>query len=281
MAKEPERAAASFTADAASANPAVGYEHFMVPPLFAPAAERLIAAVTPRRGDRVLDVGTGTGIVARRIASRVAPDGAVFGLDLNPAMLAVARDTAAQEQVAVVWQEGRAETLPYPDEQFDLVVSQFALMFMADSRAALREMARVLTPGGRIGLSVFQGIERHPFYLELDQAIIRHLGTSPVRDIFALGDSENLAAMLMDAGFRDVSVAPFTIIARFPHPESFLAGEIDVDTAAIPAMQSLDATARQQLTAAIQHEMAAPLRLVTDGDHVRLPFHAQIALGGR
>jgi ubiquinone/menaquinone biosynthesis C-methylase UbiE len=259
------------------ANPTVGYERYMVPPLFAPAAERLIAAAAPRRGDRVLDVGTGTGIVARRIAPQVIPGGAVTGLDLSPAMLAVARDMADQERVAVDWREGTAEAIPYPDESFDLVVSQFALMFFADRHAALREMRRVLAPGGRVALSVFQDIARHPFYVALDRAIASHLGMSPVSEIFALADSGMLAASLTDAGFRDVTVEPFTLVARFPDPDMFLAGEIDVDTASIPAMQNLDPAARRKLTAAIEEEMAKPLRRVTDGDYVRLPFHAQIA----
>jgi ubiquinone/menaquinone biosynthesis C-methylase UbiE len=258
-------------------NPAETYERYMVPALFAPAAEHLLAVARLRLGDRVLDVGTGTGIVARLAAPNVGPTGTVAGLDASPAMLSVARAMAVEDGLSIEWHEGRAEALPYPDESFDLVVSQFALMFFADRASALSEMRRVLIPGGRVALGVFEGIERHPFYQALDQAIVRHLGMSAVGEIFALGDAEALRASLIRAGFRDAAVEPFPITARFPNPDAFLAGEIDVDTAAIPAMQGLDPDARQELTAAIQAEMAEALRTVIEGDHVHLTFHAQIA----
>src|SRR5918995_2924438 len=258
-------------------NPAETYERYMVPALFAPAAEHLLAVARLRPGERVLDIGTGTGIVARIAAPNVGPNGSVTGLDVSPAMLSVARAMAAREGLTIGWDESQAEALPYPDACFDLVLSQFALMFFADRAGALAEMQRVLIPGGRVALSVFQGIDRHPFYQTLDHAIERHLGMSAVGEIFALGDVEALRASLTRVGFRDAAVESFPITARFPNPNAFLAGEIDVDTAAIPAMQGLDPDARRDLTAAIEADMTETLRTVTDGDHVRLTFHAQIA----
>ena len=182
-------------------NPAETYERYMVPALFAPAAEHLLAVARLRPGERVLDVGTGTGIVARLAAPNVGPTGSVAGLDASPAMLSVARAMAAGEGLSIEWQEGRAEALPYPDESFNLVLSQFALMFFTDRAGALSEMWRVLIPGGRVALSVFQGIDRHPFYQTLDHAIERHLGMSAVGEIFALGDAEALRASLDTRGF--------------------------------------------------------------------------------
>jgi ubiquinone/menaquinone biosynthesis C-methylase UbiE len=265
----------------APGNPAETYERYMVPVLFAPAAEHLLAVARLPPGERVLDVGTGTGIVARLAAPNVGPTGSVAGLDVSPAMLSVARAMAAEEGLSIDWREGQAEALPYPDRGFDLVLSQFALMFFADRQAALAEMRRVLVSGGRVAISVFQGIDRHPFYQALDEAIARRLGTSAVEQIFALGDGYALGASLEQAGFRDVVVEPFSIVARFPNPEAFLAGEIDVDTAAIPAMQDLDPTERRALTAAIAGEMAEPLREVTVGDRVQLTFHGHIARANR
>ena len=122
-----------------SSNPAETYERFMVPPLFAPAAERLLDIARPRPGERVLDVGCGTGIVARSVASRLGAAGTVIGLDLSPGMLEVARLMSEQEGLTIAWHEGRAEALPFPDGSFDLVLCQFALMFFADRRQALRE----------------------------------------------------------------------------------------------------------------------------------------------
>ncbi|MGH2531415.1 MAG: class I SAM-dependent methyltransferase [Thermomicrobiales bacterium] len=258
-------------------SPAETYERYMVPPLFAPAAERVLDIARPRAGERVLDVGCGTGVVARHTVSRVGASGAVTGLDLSPDMLAVARAASAQEGSVIDWREGRAEALPFADGAFDLALCQFALMFFADRRAALAEMHRVLTEGGRAGVSVFQPIACHPFYVALDASIERRLGMSGVADIFALGEADLLRALLVDAGFREIDFAPVSVTARFPNPDAFLAGEIDVDTAAIPAMQHLDAVARQELTAAIRDDMEAPLREVTEDDVVVLPFHLLIA----
>jgi SAM-dependent methyltransferase len=262
-------------------NPAETYERYMVPALFAPAAEHLLAVARLRPGERVLDVGTGTGIVARLAAPNIQPTGTVTGLDASPDMLSVARARALEEGLSVEWHEGRAEELPYPDQCFDLVLSQFALMFFADRQSALAEMRRVLVPGGRLAVSVFAGIDRHPFYVALDDAIARHLGTSAVAAIFALGDGDALRDTLTTADLREVVIEPFSITARFPNPAGFLAGEIDVDTAAIPAMQGLDASARRKLTQAIELDMAEPLREVTVNDAVQLPFHVLIAHASR
>ena len=136
-------------------NPAEGYESYMVPTLFAPWAARLIEAANPVSGERVLDVGCGTGIVARQVASRVGANGTVTGIDPNPNMLAVARTAAARDGVAIEWLEGGAEKLPFADHSFDVVLSQFALMFFTDKVAALAEMRRV----GKDKLTVY--FKRH------------------------------------------------------------------------------------------------------------------------
>jgi SAM-dependent methyltransferase len=257
-------------------NPAEGYESCMVPPLFGPWATNLIQAADPRPGERVLDVGCGTGVVARQVASRLGASGAVTGVDLSPNMLAVARATAAREGVAIEWREGSAEQLPFPASSFDLVLCQFALMFFADKAAALAEMRRVVTGNGRVLVSVWQGLDRHPFYQTLHNVIQQHLGMSALQDIFALGSVDELRALAVGAGFQQVEIAPTSMTVRFPNPDGFLAGEIDVDTAAIPSMQHLDAQARQAIVAAITADMESPLNEVTHDNHVVIPFHAHI-----
>ena len=262
-------------------NPAETYENYMVPTLFGPWAEHLVQSANPQPGERVLDVACGTGIVARRVAPRVGSSGKVSGLDINPNMLTVARAAAEREGLAIEWRDGRAEKLPFPDGSFDLVLCQFALMFFADRHAALAEMQRVLAKDGRVSLSVWQGLDRHPFYKRLDDVIQQRLEMSGVQAIFALGDAEELRQLLTEAGFQHVEIEPVSKTARFPNPEGFLAGEIDVDTAAIPSMQHLDVQARQAITAAISEDMKASLREVTQDNHVVIPFHAQIARAER
>jgi len=255
-------------------NPAEGYESFMVPTLFRPWAEKLIEAAAPAKGERVLDVGCGTGIVARLAAARLGSAASVTALDPSANMLTVARAAAAIEGVAIEWREGSAEQLPFPEQSFDLVLCQFALMFFADKSMALGEMRRVATRNGRVVLNVWQGLDRHPFYQLLHEVIQRRVGVSALEDIFALGSADALRRMGSSAGFREVQIEPVSMTARFPNPDGFLAGEIEVDTAAIPSMQHLDTAARGRIVAAIAADMKAPLVEVTRGDQVVLPFHA-------
>ena len=196
-------------------------------------------------------------------------------------MLAVAKATAAQEGVDIEWREGVAEQLPFPDNSFDLVLCQFALMFFADKAAALAEMRRVAAGNGRVLLSVWQGLDRHPFYQTLHDVIEQRLGMSALQDIFALGNAEDLRALTLGAGFQRVEVEAISMTARFPNPDGFIAGEIDVDTAAIPSMQHLDAQARQAIVAAITADMKSPLEEVTRDDHVVIPFHAHMVSAWR
>jgi SAM-dependent methyltransferase len=196
-------------------------------------------------------------------------------------MLAVAEAAANREGLAIEWHEGRAEMLPFPDGSFDVALSQFALMFFGDRPSALAEMHRVLVGGGRVALSVWQGLDRHPFYQTLHNVIQQRLQMSEVEQIFALGDADRLRSLLATAGFRNVEISPVSMTARFPDPEGFLAGEIEVDTAAIPSMQHLDPEARRAITAAIREDMAPSLREVTEDGHVVVPFHAYIARAER
>ena len=90
-------------------NPAEGYESYMVPTLFAPCATALIEAADPRSGERVLDLGCGTGIVARQVASSLKARGKVTGIDVSPNMLAVAKVVADREGLTIGCREGNAE----------------------------------------------------------------------------------------------------------------------------------------------------------------------------
>lgn len=255
---------------------AESYERFMVPSLFEPWSFHLIQRANPQPGERVLDIACGTGIVARNVAPRVGAQGIVIGLDVNPDMISMARAAAERDHVAIEWYTSPAEQLPFPDDNFDLVLCQFGLMFFTDRHAALKEMHRVLRTGGRVVLSVWQGLDRHPFYQTLHDVSYQHLGKSSVEVVFSLGDSKELHKLLTDSGFQHVEIDPMSITARFPQPEAFLAWEIDVDPAETPALQNLDTEAQKVILAAVRQDIQRPLEEIMQDQQVVLPFHAHI-----
>ncbi|HSJ56001.1 MAG TPA: methyltransferase domain-containing protein, partial [Anaerolineae bacterium] len=152
------------------------------------------------------------------------PTGFVAGVDPDPGMLAVARELAP----AVEWRQGSAESLPYPDRTFDVVVSQFGLMFFTDRARSVREMLRVLVPGGTLGVVVWDRLENVPGYrIEVD--LLERLAGQPAADAvrapFALGDAEQLAALFEEAGVA-VEVTTRTGTARFPSIRSMVEADL-------------------------------------------------------
>src|SRR5512134_2443995 len=139
---------------------ATAYEALFVPALFGQWTPRVADAAQIERGQRVLDVACGTGVLAREAVARTGSTGQVAGLDPVPGMLVVAKQLAP----SVEWREGVAELLPFADRAFDAVVSQFGLMFFTDRHRALREMLRVLTPGGRLAVAVWDSLASNPAY---------------------------------------------------------------------------------------------------------------------
>lgn len=191
------------------------YDRFFVPALFAQWARHLLEAAAVGTGDRVLDVACGTGILARAAAARVGTPGAVTGLDVNPGMLAVARRHAAD----IDWREARAEALPFADGRFDAVLSQFGLMFFDDRVVALREMWRVLRPGGRLAIAVWDSMQSAPGYAAMSGLLRRLFGGEIAAALdapYSLGDREALAALLAEAGLAKAEVRTVDGIARFP-----------------------------------------------------------------
>jgi SAM-dependent methyltransferase len=201
------------------------YEAFFVPALFAPWAPRVADAARLAPGDKVLDVACGTGVLAREALRRVTPGGAAVGLDRNEGMLAVARRASP----AVEWRQGTAEALPFPDGAFDAVVSQFGLMFFTDRVAALGEMGRVLRPGGRLAVAVWDALDRSPGYAAMAALLQRLFGSrvaDELRAPFALGDPAVLRSLFAQAGIPDVAVRAVEGTARFPSLEAWVRTDV-------------------------------------------------------
>jgi SAM-dependent methyltransferase len=176
------------------------------------------------RGDSVLDVACGTGALTRAALQRTEPKGRVVGIDPNPDMLTVARRRSAE----ILWQEGRAEALPFPDSSFDAVVSQFGFMFFDDRAGALREMMRVLRPGRRLAVAVCDNVEHSPGYAAFAGLLQRLFGreiANAFRAPFVLGDRKLLRAICDDAGLPNADILQRNGVVRFPSIGALVATE--------------------------------------------------------
>lgn len=232
------------------ANPAANYERYFVPAIGEPLGRSLIALAVLRAGERVVDVACGTGVVTRLAAEEVG-DSSVVGVDVNPGMLAVAR--AAASDAAIEWHEASADGLPLGDGTFDVALCQMGLQFFPDRYGALRELRRVLVPGGRIVLNVPGPTPA--LFVPLEDALGRHLGPEAagfVATVFSLHDTDEVRALLTDAGFVDPQARSERVTLPLPAAEDFV-WQYVYSTPLAAAAESLDDGRRADL----QREVAA------------------------
>lgn len=193
---------------------AENYEGLLAPALFAEWAPRMADALEIQPGQDALDVACGTGLLARAMAEQVGSRGSVSGIDANPGMLAVARRIAPD----VDWRQGDAHALPYQAECFDVVACQFGLMLFSEPEQALREMRRVLKPGGHLGATVFGPLEELPVYAMIADVYARVVAPSvgnALRMPFSMGDRNALAALFSRADIPAVDIQTLDGTARF------------------------------------------------------------------
>ena len=167
------------------------YESAFVPAFFAQWAPLLCDAAGVEPGHMLLDVACGTGIVARTAADRVAPTGKVVGLDLNEAMLTVARRVASGRRVA----PGRRRRAPLRRPLLRPVVCQMALMFFPDQARAVAEMRRVAAVDGTVAIIVPGALDRQPSFAPFVDLAARHAGPDAVSllsSYFVCGDLDAL-----------------------------------------------------------------------------------------
>jgi SAM-dependent methyltransferase len=201
------------------------YEMFFVPALFQAWVGPMAAAAKLAPGQTALDIACGTGVLAREAARRVAPGGKVIGLDRNDGMLTMARRMAPE----IEWREARAESLPFANDSFDAVLSQFGLMFFEDPIAALEEMWRVLRPAGRLAVAVWASADKSSGYAAMI-ALLERLFGEPIADElrapFRLGDPALFVSLFDEAGIPAVDIRSHDGMARFPSIEAWVHTDI-------------------------------------------------------
>ncbi|MGH9172924.1 MAG: methyltransferase domain-containing protein [Vicinamibacterales bacterium] len=255
-------------------NAAELYDRQLVPAMFAPWAPLLIETADVQLGDRVIDIACGTGVVTRLAARRVGRGGRIVGLDINAAMLAVARSHPAADGAPIEWLEANAEALPLPDASFDVVLCQHGLQQFPDRMTALREMRRVLADGGRLALSVWSRIEGSPGMAALVGALERHVSQQAAdnrRAPFALDDAAEVRELLASAGFAGVKIRTLVETASFPSPEAL----VDAQLAATPL--STLGTLSDEVRQAIARDVRAALHMYMQNGALAVPMEAHVA----
>jgi len=170
-----------------------------------PLGLRAMAALAPRPGERILDVGCGAGQTVVQLAEAVGPAGEVVGLDISPLLLDLARTlSAGRSNVGFV--AGDAQTCALPAGRFDGVFSRFGVMAFADPEEAFHNLRRGLKPDGRLAFVCWRSLAEN----ELDHLPLRAAALEGEADAtpFSFEDPARIREVLHAAGFRDVAIEP-------------------------------------------------------------------------
>lgn len=251
------------------------YEALFVPALFEQYAPKVADAVSVGKGERVLDVACGTGILAREVLRRVGPGGRVVGIDPLPAMIEIAKQNAP----AIEWREGKAESLPFADDSFDVVVSQFGLMFFSDRTRAIQEMLRVLTSGGRFAVAVWDSLENIPAYSSVVELLQRSAGqqaADALRAPFVLGDQSKLRKIFSEIGANSIEVTTHPGTALFASIRMMVEAEL---RGWLPVMGV--ALSEEKISQLLNEAETALRAYATTNGQVRFELSAHIVTGDK
>ncbi len=197
------------------------YDRYLVPLIFAAYAADMATRIAKLSPMTVLETAAGTGVVARALLPRLAPDACYVATDLNQPML----DHAAKqiEDARLGWQKADALSLPFPDASFDVVCCQFGAMFFPDRVAAYKEARRVLKPNGAYLFSVWDRIEDNVFARDVTDALADVFPGDPPRFLartpHGYHDTAAIRAELLRAGFGRVSIETKPDVSRAPNAQ--------------------------------------------------------------
>ena len=253
---------------------ATGYDRFFGA-ITSRLAGPLLDAAAVGDATRVLDVATGPGYVARAAADRGA---AVIGVDVAEAMVALARRLHPDLDVRL----GDAHALPFPDGSFDAVVANFLLLHSGAPERAVAEFSRVLAPGGRVAVTVWDVPERAAMF-GIALAAVGDAGAAPPGDLpvgpdfFRFSVDEEFDALLAGAGLTDRAVETIAFTHRIASADELWEGFVDgtARTAALILGQS------EEMQRAIRAAFDARLEAFRDGDGFALPVSVKLASARR
>ena len=227
----------------------------------APVSHWMVQAIDPQPAQRVLELAAGLGETGLLAAELVAPAGGVILSDQAEGMLDGARARAAElELTNVEFQVWNAEWIDLPVASVDAVLCRWGYMLMADPLAALTETRRVLRPGGRVALAVWDAASANPWALASRSVLLeRGLVAPPEGDRpgpFALGDPERLHGLLMHAGFAEVLLDAIEVTHRHVSFDAFWETMLDISRELHDVVLEQPAAEIEQLRGAVAARLA-------------------------
>jgi SAM-dependent methyltransferase len=205
------------------------YHSALGPLLFEPYARELVARAALATRRRVLELACGTGIVTRNLLRDLSPTAALVATDLNEAMLEVARRHVGSDP-RLRFQQADACALPFEDRSFDLLVCQFSVMFFPDKVQSMREAKRVLAPGGRYLLDVWDSLEHNPLPAAVHETVARLFPADPPAFLstpYGWFDRGAIEETLRAGGFDDVRIDEVTLPSVAPTPDEVARGFLE------------------------------------------------------
>ena len=180
--------------------------------MLGPFGDRVLDAMAPQPGERVLDIGCGSGDLAIDVADRVAPTGSVLGLDISRPMLDDAAARAARAGTDnVEFREGDAQVAPLPPASFDAACSRFGVMFFEDATAAFSNIRSALRSQGRLVFVCWRDLMFNEYVVLPAAAALEHLPAPNVEALsgpgpYSLADPDLVRRVLTDAGYTDIDL---------------------------------------------------------------------------
>jgi ubiquinone/menaquinone biosynthesis C-methylase UbiE len=205
------------------------YDRYLGPCLFEPYAADIAKRVNVFEGGSVLEIACGTGVATRHLRESLPKSATLVASDLNEAMLAYAAGKFGPND-SIEWKQADATALPFADASFDAVVCQFGLMFFPDKAAALREVHRVLIPGGAFVFNVWDSIDKNELAQIAHQTVSAFFEHDPptfYQVPFGLYQQDLIMELLGTAGFKDPHISVLAKIGVSPSAADIAQGLVE------------------------------------------------------